>query len=131
MKVGQIHTYSRTKVEQNKYIHIEVKEQVVLVADVVDFQEPVVAIVTQARKFGKIKFVLNGIIYISDNPYFNYIDKRSRNVLYAIHKEDNNFIVINLNNVAFNMSAVQMSKLHDIKFENEEWIDIPQYIYVK
>lgn len=129
MRVGQTNTYSKTKVDQNKYIQIEVQETVTLVTDVINFPEPVAANVLQARKFGKIKFVLHGVEYISDNPYFNYIDKRSRSVLYAIHQDNDNFIVINLNNVAFDMSAVAMSKLHDIKFENEEWLDIPGYIF--
>lgn len=128
MRVGHTFTYSKTKVEQNKYMHIEVQEITTLVADVIDFQEPVVAHVTQVRKFGKIKFVLNDVEYTSDNPYYNYIDKRARTVLYAIHKKDDNFIVINLNNVAFNMTAVKMSKLHDIKFEDEEWINIPEHL---
>lgn len=129
MRVGHTFTYSKTKVEQNKYMHIEVQEITTLVTDIIDFQEPVVANVTQARKFGKIKFVLNDVEYTSDNPYYNYIDKRSRTTMYAVHKENDNFIVINLNNVAFNMSAVKMSKLHDIVFENEEWINIPEYIH--
>lgn len=128
MKLGQTNTYTKTKVDLNQYIVLEVQEIATVVAEIVNFEEPVLANVLQARRFGKIKFDINGVLYTSDNPYFNFIDKRSRNVLYGIHKENKDFIVINLNNVAFNMSAVKMSKLHDIKFEDDEWLDIPQHL---
>lgn len=129
MKVGQTNSYTKTKVDLNKYIVLEVQEIATIVADIINFEEPVVATILQVKKFGKIKFELNGVIYISDNPYYNYIDKRTRTVLYAIHKENDDINVINLNNVAFNLSAVKMSKLHDIIFENDEWLDIPEYIH--
>jgi hypothetical protein len=130
MKLGQITSYSKVKVEGNQYACIEIEEKVVNLAEIVDFVEPVKALVISTGAYGQIKFTIDGLEYTSENPFSNYIDRRVRMPFYGVHQKEGVFKVINLDNVEFNLSAVKMSDLHNKIYLNRHnlddwWIEIP------
>lgn len=129
MKKGQLLSHTKTRIKDNIYAIVQVKETIINSAEITHFNSVINAIITHIGINNQIKFIIDNIEYISKNPFMNYIDKRQCEPIYAVSNDmPNHFKVIDLTNVKFDLSALKMTELFSRFYGDDdvEWIEIPE-----